>query len=461
MEAKVRLARIGFDAVVGNLTDVEAVLAAHPERSARLSRLTADAFVERRDALGDALQVIDVRNPGEVEGAPVDGARNVPLAKLRDALADHRPGCPRRPAVRRWRPVGDRQQPAAGRGLRRRVGRARRRQRPRRHRRLLDPDQDDAVIAAVVLGLAIGLALGALGGGGSILAVPVLVHLAGQSVTAATATSLVAVGVAAAVGSVGHARNGRVRWDAAATFVAVGVLGSWVGAAGEPPRRRRRAPARLLGPGAGGRPPHAHRLPVVHPRGRGGGDGGRRRGSAGGAGARAPGAGRRRRDDDVGPRRGRAHRHRRGPARPGFGSLGRGLPADVAPQPAQRPPPCREGRRGRSAGGLPHRCVRRRRRVRRRAGHDPGARPVDAGGHRHLARGRRRQRRRRPGHPRPRRRGVGRRRPVHGHHARGQPRRRRSSPTGCRPSARSHAFAVLLVAVAIANGVAAAVALWG
>ena len=86
------------------------------------------------------------------------------------------------------------------------------------------------MIAAVVLGLAIGLALGALGGGGSILAVPVLVHLAGQSVTAATATSLVAVGVAAAVGSVGHAKAGRVRWDAAAVFVAVGVLGSWVGA---------------------------------------------------------------------------------------------------------------------------------------------------------------------------------------------------------------------------------------
>jgi uncharacterized membrane protein YfcA len=86
------------------------------------------------------------------------------------------------------------------------------------------------VIAAVVLGLAIGLALGALGGGGSILAVPVLVHLAGQSVTAATATSLVAVGAAALVGSVGHARAGRVRRDAAGVFVAVGTLGSWVGA---------------------------------------------------------------------------------------------------------------------------------------------------------------------------------------------------------------------------------------
>ncbi|NLD75585.1 MAG: sulfite exporter TauE/SafE family protein [Acidimicrobiales bacterium] len=83
--------------------------------------------------------------------------------------------------------------------------------------------------AAIILGLVIGLALGSLGGGGSILAVPVLAHLAGQSAPAATATALVAVGVSAAVGSVGHARKGHVRWGAAAAFVATGVVGSWVG----------------------------------------------------------------------------------------------------------------------------------------------------------------------------------------------------------------------------------------
>ncbi len=82
---------------------------------------------------------------------------------------------------------------------------------------------------AVVLGLLIGLALGSLGGGGSILAVPVLAHLAGQTAGAATATSLVAVGVSAAVGSLGHAREGHVRWGAAAAFVATGVAGSWAG----------------------------------------------------------------------------------------------------------------------------------------------------------------------------------------------------------------------------------------
>jgi uncharacterized membrane protein YfcA len=85
------------------------------------------------------------------------------------------------------------------------------------------------VALAIVLGLAIGLALGSLGGGGSILAVPVLVHFAGQSAGAATATSLVAVGVSAAVGSIGHARGGHVRWNAALAFVATGVAGSWVG----------------------------------------------------------------------------------------------------------------------------------------------------------------------------------------------------------------------------------------
>ena len=83
--------------------------------------------------------------------------------------------------------------------------------------------------AAIILGLVIGLALGSLGGGGSILAVPVLAHLAGQSAPAATATALVAVRVSAAVGSVGHARKGHVRWGAAAAFVATGVVGSWVG----------------------------------------------------------------------------------------------------------------------------------------------------------------------------------------------------------------------------------------
>ena len=85
------------------------------------------------------------------------------------------------------------------------------------------------IVLAVALGLLIGAALGALGGGGSILAVPVLVYIAGQEPKAATATSLVAVAAAALVGAAGHARAGRVRWGPAAAFTATGVGGAWLG----------------------------------------------------------------------------------------------------------------------------------------------------------------------------------------------------------------------------------------
>lgn len=85
------------------------------------------------------------------------------------------------------------------------------------------------IVLAVILAVGIGVTLGALGGGGSILAVPVLVYVAGQTPSAATATSLVAVGAAAAVGVIGHARLQRVRWGSALAFVATGVAGSWLG----------------------------------------------------------------------------------------------------------------------------------------------------------------------------------------------------------------------------------------
>ncbi len=88
LEAKVRLARIGFDHVVGVLVDLEPALAAVPSRAAHLSRLTATELEARRSELGDRLQLVDVRNPAEVEAAPLDGARNIPLPKLRDEMSD-------------------------------------------------------------------------------------------------------------------------------------------------------------------------------------------------------------------------------------------------------------------------------------------------------------------------------------------------------------------------------------
>lgn len=64
------------------------------------------------------------------------------------------------------------------------------------------------VLLAVAAGLLIGLSLGALGGGGSILAVPVLVYALDQSPVQATTGSLVVVGVTALVGSVVALRTG-------------------------------------------------------------------------------------------------------------------------------------------------------------------------------------------------------------------------------------------------------------
>lgn len=85
------------------------------------------------------------------------------------------------------------------------------------------------LLLAVPVGLLIGLALGALGGGGSILAVPALVYLLGQGAQEATTGSLVVVGLAAASALVPQARAGRVRWRRGLVFSALGVAGSVVG----------------------------------------------------------------------------------------------------------------------------------------------------------------------------------------------------------------------------------------
>ncbi len=85
------------------------------------------------------------------------------------------------------------------------------------------------VLLAVALGLLIGLSLGALGGGGSILTVPALVYALGETARTATTGSLVIVGITAAAASVGHARAGRVRWRAGLSFGAAGVAASLLG----------------------------------------------------------------------------------------------------------------------------------------------------------------------------------------------------------------------------------------
>jgi uncharacterized protein len=135
---------------------------------------------------------------------------------------------------------------------------------------------------ALPAGLLIGLSLGALGGGGSILTVPVLVYLLHQSPHAATAGALLIVGITATAGMAAHWRAGRVRLASGVTFGVLGVAGAYAGtrlsasirpdlllslfaalmlvAAGAM-LRRRRGPAGQHGP-AGASPPVPHQPAV-------------------------------------------------------------------------------------------------------------------------------------------------------------------------------------------------------
>lgn len=84
-------------------------------------------------------------------------------------------------------------------------------------------------LIAIALGLLVGLSLGALGGGGSTLAVPILVFVAGLQAQDATTASLLVVGVASAFGVVGHHRAGNVRLGAGIAFGAAGIVGARIG----------------------------------------------------------------------------------------------------------------------------------------------------------------------------------------------------------------------------------------
>lgn len=81
------------------------------------------------------------------------------------------------------------------------------------------------MVLAIPFGLTVGIAVGMLGGGGSVLAVPVLVYVLGQSVPDATTASLVVVTAGALAGGLGHARAGRVCWRHAGSFTMAAIPG--------------------------------------------------------------------------------------------------------------------------------------------------------------------------------------------------------------------------------------------
>ncbi len=80
--------------------------------------------------------------------------------------------------------------------------------------------------ATVPLGLLVGLALGALGGGGSVLAVPSLVYVLGETPHQATTASLIIVLLSSLTGLVAHARRGKVRVRAGLWFAASAIVTS-------------------------------------------------------------------------------------------------------------------------------------------------------------------------------------------------------------------------------------------
>ena len=83
---------------------------------------------------------------------------------------------------------------------------------------------------AVPGAIAIGLSLGLLGSGGSILTVPVLVYLLGQDEKVAIAGSLFIVGSIALAGGLQFLRAGFVQWRSVMMFGVPGMLGTWLGA---------------------------------------------------------------------------------------------------------------------------------------------------------------------------------------------------------------------------------------
>ena len=93
LEAKNRLARIGFDRVVGYLVNPLGVMADNPDRVRQASRLTAPELAERRNTV-DGLQVVDVRNPGEVAEGTIEGAVEIPVGQFPARIDELDPEAP-------------------------------------------------------------------------------------------------------------------------------------------------------------------------------------------------------------------------------------------------------------------------------------------------------------------------------------------------------------------------------
>lgn len=86
-----------------------------------------------------------------------------------------------------------------------------------------------ALVLTLALALGIGLSLGLLGGGGTILAVPLLTYVAGMPPKEAIAASMFIIGVTSSVSVIAHARRGNVRWRMGGIFGAASMVGAFGG----------------------------------------------------------------------------------------------------------------------------------------------------------------------------------------------------------------------------------------
>ena len=85
------------------------------------------------------------------------------------------------------------------------------------------------LIVVVLLAIVVGISLGLLGGGGSILTVPLLTYVAGMDPKEAIAASLFVVGTTSVVSTFAHARKGNVQWRTGLIFGAASMAGAFLG----------------------------------------------------------------------------------------------------------------------------------------------------------------------------------------------------------------------------------------
>ncbi len=93
VEARNRLARIGFDRVLGYLEHPLSVMAANPGKVQRASRMTAREFEDRKSGI-TGLQLVDIRNPGEVAIGTIPGANLLPVGQICGRLDELDPTAP-------------------------------------------------------------------------------------------------------------------------------------------------------------------------------------------------------------------------------------------------------------------------------------------------------------------------------------------------------------------------------